>query len=125
MEFDLKTEEGMRKYVNRICEIKGWILQRDEQTLSDLIDGLVSNKNRYGYQSCPCRFASGKRDLDRDLICPCDYSGPDVEEYGTCFCNLFLSPGFYDSHEEEFIQIPERRPLEKDNAAVEHLAEKE
>lgn len=118
MEFDLETVEGMRAYAERICGIKGYILQRDGQTLEDLLSGLVENKKRYGYQSCPCRFASGKRELDRDLICPCDYSAHDIEEYGACFCNLFLSPGFYEERDEGYLEIPERRPAEKDEAAM-------
>ncbi|TFF98570.1 MAG: ferredoxin:thioredoxin reductase [Promethearchaeota archaeon] len=113
----------MMEYCKKICEMNDWILQQDEETLNDLIEGLIENKNRYGYQSCPCRFACGKRELDRDLICPCKYAPADIEEYGTCYCNLFLSPDFYETHEEKFRQIPERRPLEKEKAALDFVNE--
>ncbi|TXT63101.1 MAG: Rubredoxin [Promethearchaeota archaeon] len=121
MGFTMETKEDMLEYCNKICEMNDWILQKDEETLEDLLEGLVQNKERYGYQSCPCRFACGERELDRDLICPCDYAPPDIKEYGTCYCNLFLSPDFYKTHEKDFLQIPERRPIEKEKAVLKYV----
>jgi len=123
LSFNLESKEGMREYCDKICEMNDWILQQDKETLDDLIEGLVENKKKYGYQSCPCRFACGKRELDRDLICPCEYAKPDIEEYGTCYCNLYLSPDFYETHDEDFLQIPERRPVEKENTVLEYMNE--
>lgn len=117
---DMTTKEGMVEYVNLVAEKNSWILNKDGQTLGDLIEGLIDNKNSYGYQSCPCRLASGKRDLDRDLICPCDYAPPDIKEYGACYCNLYLNPDFYERN-VDFIVVPERRPIEKENAALEYI----
>ena len=121
MGFNMETKEGMLEYCNTICEKNGWTLQKDEETLSDLLEGLITNKERYGYQSCPCRFACGERKLDRDLICPCDYAPADIKEFGTCYCNLFLSPDFYKTHEVKFLQIPERRPIEKEKAVLDYV----
>jgi ferredoxin-thioredoxin reductase catalytic subunit len=122
--FNLESKEGMKEYCDVICERNGWIFQKDTETLNDLLEGLVENKKNYGYQSCPCRFACGKRDLDRDLICPCEYAPLDIEEYGTCYCNLFLSPDYYERYDRKFVQIPERRPVEKENAVLEYMNEK-
>ena len=91
------------------------------QTFNDLIEGLVDNKKLYGYQSCPCRLASGKRDLDRDLICPCDYAPHDVKEYGACYCNLYMRLDFHETINKEYINVPERRPTEKEQAVFEWL----
>ncbi|MHA2398316.1 MAG: ferredoxin-thioredoxin reductase catalytic domain-containing protein [Promethearchaeota archaeon] len=109
----METKKGMVEYVTQVAQKNDWILNKDETTFSDLINGLVDNKKSLGYQSCPCRLASGKRDLDRDLICPCDYSSPDIEEYGACYCNLYLRHDFYGKN-VDFIVVPERRPLEKE-----------
>ena len=117
---DMETREGMKKYLKQVAEKNSWIINRDQQTFDDLLDGLVDNKKSYGYQSCPCRLASGKRDLDRDLICPCDYAPPDIEEFDACFCNLFLSSSFYDRN-LDFIVVPERRSVKIENAALEYL----
>jgi len=117
---DMETKEGMQKYVKQVSEKNSWILNKDQQTFNDLIDGLVDNKKSYGYQSCPCRLASGKRDLDRDLICPCDYASPDIQEYGACYCNLYLSSDFYEKN-IDFIAVPERRPIDKENAMLAYI----
>ncbi|MHA2006931.1 MAG: ferredoxin-thioredoxin reductase catalytic domain-containing protein [Promethearchaeota archaeon] len=113
----METNEGMRTYVKQVADKNNWILNKDQQTFDDLVDGLIDNKKSYGYQSCPCRLASGKRDLDRDLICPCDYAPEDITEYKACYCNLYLSPNFYDLN-VDFIAVPERRPIEKENAVL-------
>lgn len=118
---NMETINGMREYVNKIAEINNWILNKDKETLDDLIKGLVDNKKRYRYQSCPCRLASGKRNLDRDIICPCDYAPPDVTEYGTCYCNLFMRLDYYETVKEDFLKIPERRSEEKDKAVFDYL----
>jgi ferredoxin-thioredoxin reductase catalytic subunit len=118
---DMETKEGMMKYCKKVCEANDWILNKDEQTLNDLIDGLVDNKKNLGYQNCPCRLASGKRELDRDLICPCVYAQKDVPEYGTCYCNLYMRSDFYENINKEYINVPERRPKEKEEAALEYI----
>jgi len=120
---DMETKEGMKKYVSQVAEKNKWILNKDQQTFNDLIDGLVDNKKKFNYQSCPCRLASGKRDLDRDLICPCDYAPLDIKEYGACYCNLYLSHNFYEKG-VDFIIVPERRPVAKENAVLAYLNQK-
>lgn len=119
---DMETKEGMLEYCNKVCEKNNWILNKDEQTLDDLIEGLVHNKKTYGYQNCPCRLASGKREIDRDIICPCDYAPADVKKYGACYCNAFLRPDFYESG-KEYVIVPERRPVEKEKAVLEYINE--
>jgi len=119
---NMETEEGMIEYINKVCETNNWILNKDDVMFNDLIDGLVSNKKEIGYQSCPCRLATGNRDLDRDLICPCDYAKPDIEEFGACYCNLYMTADFYD-RDVVYIVVPERRPIDKDKGIIDYLKE--
>ena len=116
---DMETKAGMTEYDEQVSKTNNWILNMDSNTFNDLIDGLVDNKRKYGYQSCPCRLASGKRDFDRDLICPCDYSPPDIKEYGACYCNLYMREDFYETIKKDFVIVPERRPAEKEKAVME------
>ena len=118
---DMKTKDGMLEYCIKVCKTNNWILNKDQETLNNLIEGLVDNKKSNGYQSCPCRLASGNRDLDRDLICPCDYAPLDIKEYGACYCNLYLRPDYYESIGEEYVIVPERRPIEKEKAVLEYF----
>ena len=116
----METKKGMTKYVKQVAETQKWILNKDKKTFDDLIDGLVDNKINLGYQSCPCRLASGIRELDRDLICPCEYAPEDIKEYSACYCNLYMSPDFYEKG-VDYINVPERRPVGKENAAMEYI----
>ncbi|TFG18380.1 MAG: ferredoxin:thioredoxin reductase [Promethearchaeota archaeon] len=121
---DMSTKEGMKEYVERVSKKNEWILNMDTNTFNNLIDGLVENFEKYGYQSCPCRLASGKRELDRDLICPCNYAPLDVKEHGACYCNLFMRNDFYETVKKDYVIVPERRPIEKENAVLEYFNEK-
>ena len=119
---DMKTKEGMKEYVRKVADTNKWIIIKDELMFTDLLEGLVENKVSCGYQSCPCRLASGKRELDRDLICPCDYAALDIKEYGACYCNLYLNQNFYEKG-IDYIVVPERRPAEKDRAVIDYFNE--
>ena len=81
----------------------------------------MENKKTLGYQSCPCRLAAGNRDLDRDLICPCDYAPVDVKEFGACFCNLYMRSDYYETINKEFVSVPERRSDEKEQAVSDYI----
>ena len=63
----------------------GYFLNPDVEFTKALVNGLLVNEKRYGYQACPCRLASGIKEEDLDIICPCDYRDADVVEHGTCF----------------------------------------
>jgi ferredoxin-thioredoxin reductase catalytic subunit len=121
VKMDMDTIDGMKEYVKMVSQKNNWILNKNPDAFEDLVDGLVHNKNEYGYQSCPCRLASGNRDLDRDLICPCDYASDDVKEFGACYCNLYLQPDYYEKINKEYVIVPERRSIEKEKAVMNHL----
>ncbi|MHB1483260.1 MAG: ferredoxin-thioredoxin reductase catalytic domain-containing protein [Saccharofermentanales bacterium] len=94
----------------------GYFLNPDKQFDMVLMNGLLVNEYRYGYQSCPCRLATGKLEQDQDIICPCDYRDPDLSEYGMCYCALYVSEEIAKG-EKEAGSIPERRnSVKKDNA---------
>jgi ferredoxin-thioredoxin reductase catalytic chain len=98
--------------LKKIQEAKGYYFVKDQEHVYRLLEGLLVNKDRYGYMVCPCRLASGDRDADMDIICPCVYREPDVKEFGSCYCNLYVSKAWNDgaiAHE----YVPERRPPEK------------
>ena len=89
----------------------GYNLNPKKEFVEDLMEGLTTNEERYGYPSCPCRMATGDFETDRDIICPCDYRDIDVKEYGACYCSLYVDKETYESGETK--SIPERRPMEK------------
>ena len=90
----------------------GFWQEQVQPIVFELLEALLLNKDRYGYMACPCRLAAGDREQDRDIICPCDYREPDVAEFGSCYCNLYVTAEWNDGrtpHE----YVPERRPVDK------------
>jgi len=104
--------ERLKKNAEGNAEKNQMYLCPEPEQLENLIEGLAVNRERYGYPSCPCRISSGILENDKDIICPCDYSTPDVEEYGMCYCALYVNK---DAHNgvRPIEPIPERRPYEK------------
>ncbi|HNX17140.1 MAG TPA: ferredoxin-thioredoxin reductase catalytic domain-containing protein [Methanoregula sp.] len=91
------------------AEKYGYRLNPDAEFVKNLVRGLLKNENRYGYRACPCRLASGVKDRDLDIICPCDYRDADIEEHGACYCALYVSDAVA-SGRQDVAPVPERRP---------------
>ena len=90
------TLEKVRQRAESDARSHGYHLNPDPEFLKNLLEGLKQNEERYGYPSCPCRLASGEFEFDRDITCPCDYRNPDVEEYGYCYCALYVRKEIYE-----------------------------
>lgn len=112
------------KDIKKVCEElkekekrKGYYLNSDENFTLGLVEGLLKNEDRYGYWACPCRLASGDREKDLDIICPCDYRDQDIAEYGSCYCGLYVNREVA-MEKEEISSIPERRGTPPDENIV-------
>jgi ferredoxin-thioredoxin reductase catalytic chain len=106
------TIEQVKARAEADAKTYGLHLIPDPDLLQGFLEGLKTNEERYGYPLCPCRLASGNLDIDRDIICPCDYRDPDVAEYGACYCRLYVNNDVYEK-KVPLPTVPERRPLEK------------
>ena len=105
--------------LKREAETVGYFINPDEDFVLDLMEGLLTNEERYGYQACPCRLAEGVREKDLDIICPCDYRDPDLDEYGACYCALYVSEEMALG-KKEIEPVPERRGAEAKPTVDEH-----
>ncbi len=113
------AEEVERAYkrLDQEAESGGYHLNRDVAFTKDLVQGLLINERRYGYWACPCRLASGKREEDLDIICPCDYRDPDLTDYHACYCALYVSKEAIEGKKTPS-SIPERRPSPEERKAA-------
>jgi ferredoxin-thioredoxin reductase catalytic chain len=91
----------------------GRYLNPDKDVVNALVDGILVNKDRYGYHCCPCRMAASDREWDKDIICPCVYCDADVAEYGACYCGLYVSEECAKGIRKTPEYVPERRPTQK------------
>jgi ferredoxin-thioredoxin reductase catalytic subunit len=106
------TLEKVRQRAEADAKTNGCFLNPDKKFVNDLFDGLKKNEERYGYPSCPCRLASGKFEFDKDIVCPCFYRDPDVQEFNACYCGLYVSRAIFEG-KISLQPVPERRPQEK------------
>ena len=81
----MSATEELYERLKRVNEAKGYYFNKNQELAMGLLEGLLTNKERYGYMCCPCRLASGDREWDRDIICPCAYRDEDIREYGRCY----------------------------------------
>jgi ferredoxin-thioredoxin reductase catalytic subunit/rubredoxin len=93
----------------------GYNLNPDVEFTKDLVRGLSTNEKRYGYPACPCRLASGRKEEDLDMICPCDYRDPDLDEHGACYCALYVTDDVLKG-KRKLGSIPDRRPSPRERA---------
>ena len=108
----MNVVEKLYEALKSIQEPKGYYFNKDREKVFQLLDGLVKNRERYGYMCCPCRLSSEDREWDRDITCPCEYRAADVAEYGSCYCNLYVSKE-WNQETVPRVFVPERRPVEK------------
>ncbi len=104
--------EKLYEMLKKVQEPKGYFFNKDTERVMELLEGLTVNKERYGYMCCPCRLAADNREHDKDIICPCVYREPDVQEFGSCYCALYVSTA-WNNDEIPHTYVPERRPSEK------------
>jgi len=106
------TPAELYEMMKKVQEPKGYFFNKDKDWVLTILGDLLTNKDRYGYMSCPCRLSAGSHEKDADIICPCQYRPDDVKEYGSCYCNLYVSSEWNEG-KIEHNYVPERRPKEK------------
>jgi ferredoxin-thioredoxin reductase catalytic subunit len=106
------TPERLYEILSKYAESQGIQLNKDKEYVLEILNGLLINESRYGYRSCPCRLAAGVKEKDKDIICPCVYRDPDIKEFGSCYCGLYVSKEWNEG-KIKHVKIPERRS--KDN----------
>lgn len=109
----MKSTEALYLRLSKEAAEGGYFLNPDKEFVLNLCEGLLTNEKRFGYMACPCRLASGIKDEDLDIICPCDYRDSDIEKYGACYCGLYVSKDAAEG-KKKISSIPESRPTAKE-----------
>jgi len=101
--------EALAVRLTNEAEGAGYHLNPDRDFTLGLVEGLLTNARRYGYQVCPCRLATGNKEKDLDIICPCDYRDADLVDWGACYCALYVGDAVLVGT-KKVGPVPERRP---------------
>lgn len=108
----MNEAEKLYEMLKKVQEPRGYYFNKDKARVFDLMEALLKNKARYGYMCCPCRLSANNRESDKDIVCPCVYRTADVKQYGSCYCNLYVSKAWNEERIPR-VYVPERRPPEK------------
>jgi ferredoxin-thioredoxin reductase catalytic subunit len=80
-----KQDAWIRKHAAN----RGWSVNPRWMVYTNLRLWLSDCEEMYGKRYCPCFEPSGEPDLDRKLICPCEFAQAEIDEVGWCHCTLF------------------------------------
>ncbi|MEM3391709.1 MAG: ferredoxin-thioredoxin reductase catalytic domain-containing protein, partial [Archaeoglobaceae archaeon] len=97
----------LEKYLQsfeRIANKRGWKVNPDRELVIDFAKSLLENRKKYGIAICPCRLATGRREVDKLIICPCVYAEEDIKEFGRCYCGLYQR----DEKDYSSVAVPDR-----------------
>ena len=84
------NEEKILHWARKYAKDHNYRLNPEEKKLLTVIRGLVRNEEKFGKRFCPCRIRSGDPEKDKNIVCPCIYHDKEIEEQGSCHCNLFF-----------------------------------
>jgi len=115
--------EEKLKEIKEDAQNSGYYLNTDEKFVKELVSGILTNRMRYGFESCPCRLTIGKKENNLDIICPCDYRDDDITEYGYCYCALYVSEDVIKNNKTPK-PIPDRRGMKKEKSLSETFEDK-
>lgn len=80
-----KQDKWIKKYIvqNNYALNPSWMMSTNlEIWLSEM-------EATFGKRYCPCFEPSGDAELDKKMMCPCEFIEDEIKEYGTCHCALF------------------------------------
>jgi ferredoxin-thioredoxin reductase catalytic subunit len=90
-------------WIRKHAAKKGWSVNSRPMVYTNLRLWLSDCEEMYGRRYCPCFEPSGDAELDRKLICPCEFAAAEIESKGWCHCTLFgrgdLTPEDYKTAE--------------------------
>jgi ferredoxin-thioredoxin reductase catalytic subunit len=80
-----KQDKWMQKYIaqNNYALNPSWMMT------TNLKVWLSEMNVVFGQRFCPCFEPSSDEQLNKKMMCPCEYVEDEIKEYGTCHCALF------------------------------------
>lgn len=78
------------KEYEEYAQKNGFKLNPNKKVVEGVIKGLLEREKKFGFRYCPCRRATGNKEEDSKIICPCSYHRQEIERDGHCLCGLFF-----------------------------------
>ncbi len=80
-----KQQNWLEKYAKQ----KNYALNPSWMMLTNLKSNLCEMEATFGKRYCPCFEPSADEELNKKMMCPCEFIEDEIAEYGTCHCALF------------------------------------
>lgn len=80
------------KWIQKYTAKNNYALNPSWMMSTNLEVWLSEMEATFGKRYCPCFEPSGDAELDKKMMCPCEFIDDEIKEYGTCHCALFGSP---------------------------------
>jgi ferredoxin-thioredoxin reductase catalytic subunit len=80
----------IKKRTFEFAETNNISVNSDLEKVNRLLHALLKKETKFGETYCPCFVISGNKEEDSAIICPCKRCLLDVEDRGTCHCQLFV-----------------------------------
>ena len=79
------------KWINNFIAKKGYSVNKDPMFNTNLKLWLAEAEDTFGKRVCPCFSPTLDAEMDRKLVCPCEFLDEDIAMKGTCHCTLFAA----------------------------------
>ncbi len=76
-------------WIRRYAASRGLTVNPHWMFYTNLRLWLIESEAVFGKRYCPCFEPGDDAELNRKLICPCEFIEKDIESKGTCHCTLF------------------------------------
>lgn len=80
-----KQGKWMQKYIKK----NNYALNPNLMMTTNLKVWVSEMEATFGKRFCPCFEPSSDNELNKKMMCPCEYVEDEIKEYGTCHCALF------------------------------------
>ncbi|MFA6191691.1 MAG: ferredoxin-thioredoxin reductase catalytic domain-containing protein [Sulfurimonas sp.] len=78
-------------WIKKFAKQKNYALNPSWMMSTNLEIWLSELEATFGKRYCPCFEPSGDAELNKKMLCPCEFIEDEIKEYGTCHCALFGS----------------------------------
>ena len=85
-----REREVIRRRIHKYAERAGVRLNPQSEIVEAVFSRMAERKVHEGEFYCPDREATGEHDLDRKIVCPCEFHLKEIAEEGRCRCGLFV-----------------------------------
>lgn len=84
-----RKELRKQSWIKKFAKKNGYSVNPHFMFFMNLRQWLIESEQSFGKRYCPCFEPSSDENLNRAMICPCEYIDADIEQKGTCHCTLF------------------------------------